>query len=215
MHSAVPCIQNQQALFYTINILNGWKQSLCLFYAAYSLHREPRINTYILARHTATHDQCPDLVRAILNRRQPLQFGIVNRRIAFRLWKLEAPLGEQHAGANAVDADAGRQDNGQALDEVDLRGLSNGVGDAAAARLYAGDAGSGNKAALVCSKSVFRRVGEPEMGFDVHGEALVPVVVVDLLLDVCEGRHARPPGIGYHHVQTAHLFNRFLDEALH
>jgi hypothetical protein len=50
---------------------------------------------------------------------------------------------------------------------------------------------------------------------DIHGEAFVPILVVDLLFNVGESGHARPAGVRYYDVQAPHGVDCFFDQILH
>ena len=49
----------------------------------------------------------------------------------------------------------------------------------------------------------------------VHDKALVPVFIVDLLLNVRKGGHARPAGIRDDNIEAAELVQRFFDKILY
>ena len=53
------------------------------------------------------------------------------------------------------------------------------------------------------------------MCLHVHYEALVPVLIVDLLLDVCKGGHACPAGVRYDDIYATHSVERLFDEVLY
>lgn len=56
---------------------------------------------------------------------------------------------------------------------MDLRGFGDGVGEAAAAGFYARKGGGGYEGAGVGFELRLSRVEQPEVGFDVVGEAFV------------------------------------------
>jgi hypothetical protein len=53
------------------------------------------------------------------------------------------------------------------------------------------------------------------MCLDVHSETLIPILVVNLLLDVGKCGHARPASVGDYHVQSTHCVDRLFNEILH
>lgn len=97
---------------------------------------------------------------------------------------------------------------------MNLRRLRHRIRQATSTRLDPRHTRRANKSPLGLGQRVLGGVREPEMCFHVHGEAAVPVVVVDALFYVEEVCDACPAGVGDDGVEAAHCAEGFGDEVL-